>query len=165
MKLGYPGATLDRWGRLSDSAPPVTAQYVGFGVGAEKFGLPLLRLAEVRTLHDTALVLFPPDFRTGRAALHGQLVPLLDLRVELGHPAGFGRDTRVVFAWRHLGHQSASLVGLIVDEVQGLGEVGEAELEPVLEHGEARMPGAVLCLVSEVAGGRVIVDLDHWLTP
>lgn len=136
-------------------------QFLVFSVGPYRLGMPLLRFAEVRTLTGIVPIMRPPDYRWGQAVAYGQVVPLLDLRVELKCRAVFNSDTRILFAWRCVDGVTESQVGLIVDSVKSPPAFDEEELASSTQVGDLTRAAPLAALVVQGGRRRAIIDLDR----
>lgn len=134
-------------------------QFLVFSVGPFQLGIPLLRFTEVRTLSGVTPVMRPPDYRWGQAVVYGQVVSLLDLRVELDCQAAFNNGTRVLFAWRCVNGVTESQVGLIVDSVKPVLAFDEEEFENGGVTREERVGSRAI----KGDRRRTLVDLDRMI--
>lgn len=151
---------VDPWGRLQGSFQR-KMQYLGFSVGSFRFGIPLLRFAEVRTLSSIMPVMHPPDYRYGRACFYGEMVPLLDLRVEMGCGVSFDQQTRVLVAWRSMDGFAEAKIGLIVDSVDTVQDTSELHVQ-MPTSGDLAGFLQILGVAIEGVHRRVLLDLDYW---
>ena len=63
-------------------------QYVTFSLGEELFGVEVSRTREILSLTPVTKVPQTPDYLLGVINLRGQVVPVVDMRLKLGLPAG-----------------------------------------------------------------------------
>jgi len=122
-------------------------------LGDARFGLWIDEILEiVRTPPISRLPLASPDV-PGVTSVRGQVLPVLDLGVRLmAEPAE--RPGRLVVV-RH--HDTASLVGLLVDGVETLTGVTASELQDPPTASEARLPPELVSGVIARDSGVVTV--------
>jgi len=129
-------------------------RYLCVELGAEHYALPLLRVREIQAyVAPTPLPLMPPHVR-GVANLHGDIVPVLDLRLRVGMPAQpYGRLAVTVFVT-----VGAQVAGLIVDSASRVLELEPAQIKPPPSIAD----GVDVSFISGIArpAERVIVVLD-----
>ena len=101
-------------------------------VGDERFALPASDVAEViRPPALTRVPLGPPSL-LGVANLRGAVMPVVSLHRLLGGEVSPSSHARVVVIDR------GTPVGLMIDKVTSLGEVGATSPEPAADHGTAK---------------------------
>ena len=106
-------------------------QYLTFRLADEEYGLEILRVQEIKGYSKvTPLPNTPPEVR-GVMNLRGAVVPILDLRARLGLPAAeYTRFTVVIVVT-----VGAKVVGLVVDGVSDVLDVGAKEAVPTPDLG------------------------------
>jgi purine-binding chemotaxis protein CheW len=123
-------------------------------VGEERYALDLRRLTSARPVRDLTPVPCTPPVIAGVMNVRGQVYTVLDLALalRLPGPSSIGEASRVLFVDAPTG-----LVGLLVDEVEGVERLTLGDLERSLSDNE---------LARGVAGeGTVLLDLDRLLAP
>jgi purine-binding chemotaxis protein CheW len=99
---------------MMDEHTELMSEYVTAIVGAQRFGLPILRVQDVFVPdHLTSVPLAPPDV-AGLINLRGRIVTLIDLRKRLGFdaaPVGGEPPMAIGIEWR------GESYGLLVDNV------------------------------------------------
>ena len=69
------------------AAPSQTAQggeFLTFRLGAEEYGIDILRVQEIRSYEPPTRIANAPSFIKGVVNLRGVIVPIIDLRLKLG---------------------------------------------------------------------------------
>ena len=69
------------------AAPSPAAQggeFLTFRLGAEEYGIDILRVQEIRSYEQPTRIANAPSFIKGVVNLRGVIVPIIDLRVKLG---------------------------------------------------------------------------------
>src|SRR6058998_2848247 len=99
------------------SSQPATAadgpQYLTFRLGAEEYGVEILKVQEIRSYSAVTPVPNTPRAVRGVMNLRGQIIPVLDLRTKFGMPeAEYSRFAVVIVVVI-----SGKVVGLLADGV------------------------------------------------
>ena len=107
-----------------------TRQYVTFHLGAELFGVEVIRTREILTLVPVTRVPQTPDYLLGVINLRGQVVPVVDLRVKLGLPVKeAGQETCIIVMEVRVDNE-VLIVGGLADAVREVLELRNDQIEP-----------------------------------
>ena len=115
---------------MEDSALLQTSQYLTFSLGDEDFALDIDKVREV--LDYTAITKIPrtPDFMLGVINLRGNVVPVIDLRMNLGMGAVERTvDTCIVIVEVDMNGEQIQL-GALADSVQEVVDIDASQIEP-----------------------------------
>ena len=105
-------------------------QYVTFSLGDELFGVEVTRTREILSLTPITRVPQTPDYLLGVINLRGQVVPVVDMRLKLGLPAGEDtEETCIIVVEVQVGEDSI-VVGALADAVREVLEVRNDQIEP-----------------------------------
>lgn len=108
-----------------DLAP--AGEYLTFRLGAEEYGIGILKVQEIRSYEVPTRIANAPPFVRGVTNLRSLIVPIVDLRIKLGCPdAGFDASTVVVV----LNLQGGSTIGVVVDSVSDVLDLESAAIKP-----------------------------------
>lgn len=137
-------------------ASDVPDQYLTFMLGGETFALGILTIKEIieyRSL--TELPMMPASVR-GVINLRGAVVPVVDLQARFGRVSSpVGKRTCIVIV--EVGASDCRrVVGLVVDAVNAVLEIGAAQIEPAPAFG-ARIETGFIQGMGKVDDGFVIV--------
>lgn len=94
-------------------------------VGAERYGIDVAHIAEVRPLEALTPVPGLPDIWAGIVSLRGVLHPIIDGASYLGVERGAAETPQVIF----ISHGEL-VVGMLADAVAGLRKIAMDEVEP-----------------------------------
>jgi len=135
------------------------SQFLTFHVGHEEYGVPILRVQELKGCSPITPLPNVPAHIRGVMNLRGTVVPILDLRARFGMPPG--ELTRfTVFVIVSLGKR---IFGLIVDAVSDVLDVGDDRLQPPPELGDG-VDTSFLSSMARVDERLVLLlDLDRLL--
>jgi purine-binding chemotaxis protein CheW len=101
-------------------------QLVSFMIGAEEFGIDILRVREI--IRPVLITRVPktPAFVEGVINLRGKIVPVIDLRKRFGLPSRErDKNTRIIVVELH-----EMVVGFMMDAVKEVVRVDRARIEP-----------------------------------
>lgn len=139
-------------------------QYLTFNLGEEMFAIGILAIREIIEYgHLTEVPMVPPFIR-GVINLRGSVVPVVDMAVRIGRPAGeISKRTCIVIIETNAAGPSVSgsqshQMGIVVDAVSEVLEIPPIEIEPPPEFG-ARIRIDFISGMAKVAG-RFVVLLD-----
>ena len=131
-------------------------EYLAFHLGAEQYGIDLLRVQEIRSYDRPTRLVQMPEWVKGVIDLRGRIVPIVDLRIKLGFSEVIYNDFTVVIVL-NIGN---NMVGAVVDSVADVvalesGRVKPSpQLEAQSEHSAAFVEG-----IADVEG-RMLILMD-----
>lgn len=114
------------------AAPSQTAQggeFLTFRLGAEEYGIDILRVQEIRSYEPPTRIANAPSFIKGVVNLRGVIVPIIDLRLKLGCGTAEYNGFTVVIVLNVRGR----VVGAVVDSVSDVLELGKDHIKPAPE--------------------------------
>lgn len=128
-------------------------QLLTFYLGEEEFGIPILKVQEVRRYASLTPIPNVEHYIRGVLNLRGAVVPVVDLRRRLNLPEiTYGRHSVIVVVT--LGSQ---IFGVLVDKVSDVVDVDEGKVEDMPDMCTSEFN----CLESVVrAGEKIVVVLD-----
>ena len=106
-----------------------SGEYLTFRLGAEEYGIDILRVQEIRSYEPPTRIANAPPFIKGVVNLRGVIVPIIDLRVKLGcEQVEYNHFTVVVVL-----NVRGRVVGAVVDSVSDVLELGREHIRPAPE--------------------------------
>ena len=105
-------------------------QYLTFMLGGEMFAIGILAIKEIieySTL--TEVPMMPPSLR-GVINLRGAVVPVADLAVRFGRPAGAVTKRTCIVIVEATANDTRQVVGVVVDAVNEVLDIPAADIEP-----------------------------------
>ncbi|HTS16056.1 MAG TPA: chemotaxis protein CheW [Verrucomicrobiae bacterium] len=133
-------------------------KYLTFKLGAEEFGLEILKVQEIIKMMDITRVPRTPDFVRGVINLRGKVIPVVDLRLRFGMEAKATTDKTCVIVVQVRRENVTVTMGTIVDEVSEVLDIGGEQIEPAPEFGE--MVNTDFIVGMGKVGKRVVMLLD-----
>ncbi|MDI3510596.1 MAG: purine-binding chemotaxis protein CheW [Betaproteobacteria bacterium] len=115
--------------RQSSAAQKANAEYLTFRLGAEEYGIDILRVQEIRSYEEPTRIANAPSFIKGVVNLRGVIVPVVDLRLKLGCATAEYNGFTVVIVLNVHGR----VVGAVVDSVSDVIELGGEQIRPAPE--------------------------------
>ena len=108
-------------------------EYLTFRLGAEEYGIDILRVQEIRSYEQPTRIANAPAFIKGVVNLRGVIVPIVDLRVKLGCATVDYNSFTVVIVLNVRGR----VVGAVVDSVSDVLELTQDSIKPSPEMASA----------------------------
>jgi len=140
-------------------------QYLAFSLGGETFAMDIRAIREVIQFGGITEVPLMPPFIRGVINLRGSVVPVIDLFVRFGRPACAVAHRTCIVILEVDSEEDTVVLGIIVDNVSEVLEIGASEIEPAPAFG-SRLHSAFLAGVAKVGGKFVILlDVDRILSP
>ena len=138
-------------------------KYLTFLLGAEEYGLPVLKVREIIKVMDITRVPQVPAHVLGVINLRGKVIPVIDLRRKFGL-ADQEHDERtcVIVADVQLSSTKV-MMGVVVDSVSEVLNVAAAEIDPTPEFGGLQSTDYVLGLAKVKGTVKILLDLDRVL--
>jgi purine-binding chemotaxis protein CheW len=101
-------------------------EFLTFRLGAEEYGIDILRVQEIRSYEQPTRIANVPEFIKGVVNLRGVIVPIVDLRLKLGCPSAEYNTFTVVVVLNVRGR----VVGAVVDSVSDVLELQKDQIKP-----------------------------------
>jgi len=129
-----------------------------FRLGSEEYGLEIGRVHEIIGIRPITSVPKTPEYVRGVINLRGRVIPVIDLRKKFEMPAFEDTDRTCIIVVQVTASSGAAVMGLVVDEVSEVVDIGEGEVEETPEFGT----GVVTDYVKGIGkiSDRVVMLLD-----
>ena len=136
--------------------PAVAAEHLVFTLGAEEYGIDILKVQEIRSYDTVTRIANAPEHVKGVINLRGTIVPIIDLRIKfsLGEPS---YDQFTVVIVLSLGKRT---VGIVVDSVSDVVQFKPEDIRPAPEFGAAVRTDFMLNLGSLDERMVILIDID-----
>ncbi|MBV8379931.1 MAG: chemotaxis protein CheW [Paucibacter sp.] len=127
--------------------------YLTFRLGAEEYGIDILRVQEIRSYEAPTRIANAPAFIKGVIDLRGVIVPIVDLRLRFGlEDVRYDALTVVVFL--NLGRH---MVGVVVDAVSDVVQLAPEQVRPAPQFSQV-VDATFLRGIGAVAGRQGLPD-------
>jgi purine-binding chemotaxis protein CheW len=134
-------------------------QYLTFTLGAEEYGLDILRVQEIRGFSAiTPIPNMPPHIR-GVMNLRGTVIPVLDLRAKFGLEAVEYTKFSVII----IATVGDRITGMVVDAVSDVLNISAADVRPCPDFGARVDTRFVSGMVNTGEHLAVLLDVDRLL--
>ena len=133
-------------------------KYLTFKLGAEEFGLEILKVQEIIKMMDITKVPRTPEFVRGVINLRGKVIPVVDLRLKFSMISKETTEKTCVIVVQVAHTVGTVTMGTIVDEVSEVLDIGGEQIEPAPEFGAAVNTEFILGMGK--VGKRVVMLLD-----
>lgn len=107
-------------------AVPMPDEFLTFRIGAEEYGIDILRVQEIRSYETPTRIANAPAFIKGVVNLRGVIVPIVDLRLKLGLATAEYSAFTVVIVLNVLGR----VIGVVVDSVSDVIAMDADSIKP-----------------------------------
>lgn len=132
-----------------------SAEYLTFRLGAEEYGIDILRVQEIRSFEEPTRIANAPPFIKGVVNLRGVIVPVVDLRIKLGCEKVEYNSFTVVIVLNVKGR----VVGAVVDSVSDVLELERDHIKPAPDMGNSAVDTAFITGIASVAE-RMLILMD-----
>jgi purine-binding chemotaxis protein CheW len=106
-----------------------SGEFLTFRLGAEEYGIDILRVQEIRGYEQPTRIANAPEFIKGVVNLRGVIVPIIDLRLKLGCEKSEYNEFTVVIVLNVRGR----VIGAVVDSVSDVMQLGKDQIKPAPE--------------------------------
>ena len=108
------------------AATAAGGEFLTFRLGAEEYGIDILKVQEIRSYEQPTRIANAPSFIKGVVNLRGVIVPIVDLRVKLSCEAVEYNSFTVVIVLNVRGR----IIGAVVDSVSDVLELAGGSIKP-----------------------------------
>ena len=145
----------------TDGVAGMAREHLTFRLGAEEYGLDILRVQEIRSYEEPTRIAGAPTFLRGVINLRGVIVPIVDLRVKFGCADSGFTPTTVVIVLNIRGR----VVGAVVDAVSDVLELPAEAVKPAPSMSNAVVDTSYITGIASV-GERmlILVDIDRLMS-
>ncbi|SEP79717.1 purine-binding chemotaxis protein CheW [Solimonas aquatica] len=102
------------------------AEFLTFRLGDEEYGVDILKVQEIRGYDSVTRIPDAPDFIKGVINLRGTIVPVVDMRIKFR----LGKAEYNEFTVMIILNVSGRVVGMVVDSVSDVMQLGSEQLRP-----------------------------------
>ena len=136
-------------------------KYLTFQLGAEEFGISVLKIREIMGIQEITGVPQTPGWMKGVINLRGKVIPVIDVRLKFGMPTvAYTQRTCIVVAQVERENEQM-LMGLIVDEVAEVTNIGAGEIEDAPSFGSNVPIPYILGMAKQKRKVKILLDIDQ----
>lgn len=139
---------------------PASHEFLAFKLGAEEYGIDILKVQEIRGYEAVTRIANAPDFIKGVVNLRGIIVPIVDMRIRfrLGEPS-YDQFTVVIIL-----NIAGRVVGMVVDSVSDVTTLSPAQIRPAPEMGTAFNTDYLIGLGTLDERMLILIDIDRLMS-
>ena len=137
-----------------------SGEYLTFTLGAEEYGIDILKVQEIRGYDAVTKIANAPPFIKGVINLRGVIVPIVDLRIKFN----LGSETYDQFTVVIILNIGRRVMGVVVDGVSDVIQLSSDNLRSAPEFGSVLDTRYILGLGTVEDRMIIVVDIEHLMT-
>ena len=134
----------------------IGGEFLTFRLGAEEYGIDILRVQEIRSYEQPTRIANAPEFIKGVVNLRGVIVPIVDLRLKLSCDSAEYNSFTVVIVLNVKGR----VVGAVVDSVSDVLALDSSAIKPAPEMTSQMDTGFITGIGSVNERMLVLIDIE-----
>lgn len=142
------------------SGVATSGEFLTFTLGAEEYGIDILKVQEIRGYDAVTKITNAPSFIKGVINLRGVIVPIVDLRIKF-NLGNFTYDQFTVVIILNIGKR---VMGVVVDGVSDVIQLSADNLRPAPEFGSILDTRYILGLGTVEERMIIVVDIERLMT-
>jgi purine-binding chemotaxis protein CheW len=146
--------------RSAVSQGPSGGEFLTFRLGAEEYGIDILRVQEIRSYEQPTRIANAPSFIKGVVNLRGVIVPIVDLRLKLNCATADYNSFTVVIVLNVRGR----VVGAVVDSVSDVLELTKDHIKPAPEMNTTVDTGFITGIGSVAERMLILMDIEQLMS-
>ena len=135
-------------------------EFLAFKLGAEEYGIDILRVQEIRSYEEPTRIANAPAFINGVVNLRGVIVPIVDMRLKFNLESA-NYDSFTVVIVLNIGSR---VVGMVVDAVSDVITLTPEQLHPVPEFNSAIASDHLLAIGAIDDRMLILVDIEKLMS-
>jgi purine-binding chemotaxis protein CheW len=135
-------------------------EFLAFKLGAEEYGIDILRVQEIRSYEEPTRIANAPAFIKGVVNLRGVIVPVVDMRLKFNLDSA-AYDTTTVVIVLNIGSR---VIGMVVDAVSDVITLTAEQMRPVPEFNAAIDCDHLLAIGAVGERMLILVDIEKLMT-
>jgi purine-binding chemotaxis protein CheW len=145
---------------LAGDAATALREFLAFKLGAEEYGIDILRVQEIRSYEEPTRIANAPSFIKGVVNLRGVIVPIVDMRLKFNlEQASYDSFTVVIVL--NIGKR---VMGMVVDGVSDVITLTPEQLRPVPEFNSTIQSDHLLAIGAVQDRMLILVDIDKLMS-
>jgi purine-binding chemotaxis protein CheW len=134
--------------------------YLTFGLGEEKFAIPVDHVQEVVELGQVTKVPNAPHYMIGIINLRGRILPLLDTKLKLGLPATEkSKKSRIMVLEIPTSEDKSLHIGAMVDVAREVVEISARDIQNAPEVEDLKSSAPIIGIVNNHGDITMIMDI------
>jgi len=138
-------------------------RFLAFALADERYGVEILKVQEIIGVPKITSVPRCPEWMKGVVNLRGRIVPVVDLRLKFGiAPVPYDHHTCIIVVHVHRQEEKVP-VGVIVDTVLEVIDLGANEIEPSPDYGTSVEEKCIIGLGKKDKDLTILLDIERAL--
>ena len=144
----------------------LAGKYLTFHLGAETYGISVLKVREIIRHTFTTVVPQMPDYVKGVINLRGKIIPVIDLRLKFGMPGSDATEHSCIVVVQVARTNNTKLtMGIVVDGVEEVANIAAGDIEETPDFGVQMEDTAYILGMAKIKGVvKALLDIDKVLT-
>ena len=145
---------------VQESLVNLAGKYLTFRLGQEDYGLEILQVQEIIGMQEITGIPRTPDFVKGVINLRGKVIPVVDLRLKFDmDEVEVSRKTCIIVV--QISQEAEKVImGIVVDEVSEVLEIGAQEIEPAPAFGTHINTSFIQGMAKIENAVKILLDID-----
>ncbi len=139
------------------------SKYLTFALGAEEYGLEILKVREIIGYIEVTSVPQTPEYVKGVINLRGQVIPVVDLRCKFGMETAELTEATCIIVVEINRADGTISTGVVVDRVQEVLDISGEQIEPAPEFGSSVDTDFILGMGKIDGSVKILLDIDKVL--
>jgi purine-binding chemotaxis protein CheW len=138
-------------------------KYLTFALGAEEYGLEILKVREIIGYMDVTAVPRTPVYVKGVINLRGQVIPVVDLRTKFSMAEAEVTEQTCIIVVEITQAGKAFNTGIIVDHVSEVLDIGTDQIEEAPQLSSGTESSFILGMAKIAEQVKILLDIDKVL--
>lgn len=145
---------------MADSTSQKPNEFLTFTLGAEEYGIDILKVQEIRSYEAVTHIANTPDFIKGVINLRGVIVPIIDMRIKFGMADVEYNEFTVVIVL----NVASRVVGMVVDSVSDVITLSAEQVHPSPDFSSSFDTKYILGLGTVNERMLILVDIEKLIS-
>ena len=158
--MSLPTASSNSTAASTGSVTTSLREFLAFKLGAEEYGIDILRVQEIRSYEEPTRIANAPSFIKGVVNLRGVIVPIIDMRLKFNLEQVNYDDFTVVIVL----NIGSRVVGIVVDAVSDVITLTPQQLRPVPQFNSTIASDHILAIGAVEDRMLILIDIEKLMT-
>ena len=136
-------------------------KYLTFSLGAEEYGISILRVKEIIGMLPIRQIPQTPEFIKGVINLRGKVIPILDLRLKFGLEELEATERTCIIVVEISGKEASVLTGIVVDSVSEVLTIRGSDIAETPDLGIRLNTDYIRGMAKSDKSVRVLLNIDR----
>ncbi|MCD4742239.1 MAG: chemotaxis protein CheW [Desulfobacteraceae bacterium] len=141
-----------------------TGKYLTFSLEKEEYGIGILKVKEIIGMMPITSVPRTPEFVKGVINLRGKVIPVIDIRLKFEMESIPYTERTCIIVVEIDSEESTVLIGIVVDEVSEVLNIGEKNIEETPAFGTKLNTHYILGMAKIDGGVKILLNIDKILS-